>query len=152
MGQGVAFVPEGESLLTGAVWHLSVDLGVAEYARLTEDLSRDLDELVTRSADDLVTRKEVLHLRNLVEVLKDKTAGIAQILPRVARSLISLGGKALKFLFGTAINEDIANVNHKIEIKKNQQGNLVHDTDRQITISRDLDRKTSKETRKRQCR
>jgi hypothetical protein len=76
--------------------------------------------------------------------LKGKLVGIAKMLPRatrVERSPLSIGGKALTFLFGAALSEDISAVNDKIDALKAQQGNLVHDADRQLTVSRELDNK-----------
>jgi hypothetical protein len=74
--------------------------------------------------------------------LIDKVATLEQTLPtanRSKRGILSTGGKTLKFLFSTALSNDIVKLDQKVEGLKTQQGNLLHDVTNQITVTRDLD-------------
>lgn len=56
--------------------------------------------------------------------------------PRFKRSLLSLGGGVMKYLFGTVLTTDIALLNNTVEEMSNSQGRILHDVQNQITLSR----------------
>ena len=58
---------------------------------------------------------------------------------RSKRGILSIVGKTLKFLFGTALSDDIVRLDQKVDELKTQQGNLLHDVSNQIAVTRDLD-------------
>ena len=77
-----------------------------------------------------------------MEELQAKIDNIIQMLPReqrIRRGVLSLGGKALKFLFGAALSEDLDPLNAKIENLRTRVGELVHDATQHMTISREID-------------
>ncbi|PNF30504.1 hypothetical protein B7P43_G10878 [Cryptotermes secundus] len=64
-----------------------------------------------------------------------------QMLPkgkREKRGILNLGGKALKFLFGAALSEDLGPLNDKIERLRTQVGELAHDGKERLTMSREI--------------
>jgi hypothetical protein len=68
-----------------------------------------------------------------------KIHGMERILSggtRFKRSLLSLGGRAMKYLFGTALTADITLLNNRIDEMGHTQGRIVHDVQNQITLSK----------------
>jgi hypothetical protein len=60
---GVAFVHRQELMATGAVWKLTVELDVREYARAIRDIRRDVDELILRCDRHEATHRELSYLQ-----------------------------------------------------------------------------------------
>jgi hypothetical protein len=52
--------------------------------------------------------------------------------PRVEKSIISIGGQMIKYLFGKALTADIASINTRVDAMDKNQGKLVHDVQNQL--------------------
>jgi hypothetical protein len=117
LDKGIAFIREQEILLRGAVWYVTVDIRVTEYARVI-GLTQGLEELALNLGDDPARRQELRYLSMLAGELQGKLNDVIQMLPsgsRTKRGILSLGGKALKFLFRAALSEDLGPINGKID-------------------------------------
>jgi hypothetical protein len=124
------------------VWYVTLDIGVAEYAEAIGGLTRGLKDLASNLVDDLTQRQELRYLHVLAEELQGKINNILQMLPREPRTrrrIFSIGGKALKFLFGAALGEELEPINGKMEKLRTRVGELGHDTTRHMRINREMD-------------
>ena len=52
------------------------------------------------------------------------------------RSILSIGGQMMKYMFGTALTADIASINTRVDAMDQNQEMLVHDVQNQITLSK----------------
>lgn len=86
-------------------------------------------------------------VRTLLATAKEanrKIRKLKMILPdekRVKRELIPLGGKILRYLFGTAVVSDLVTLNEKVDKLGQKEGELVHDLQHQVTLTREWDDK-----------
>jgi hypothetical protein len=142
LDKGLAFVREKEILLRGAVWYVTVDLSVSEYSKVIGGLAQSLQDLTLNLGDEPARRQELRYLSMLAGELKGKLDNVLQMLPRdtrTKRGIFSLGGKALKFLFGAALSEDLEPINSKINNLGRRTGEIVHDAEQRMTVSREMD-------------
>jgi hypothetical protein len=140
--KGIAFVRDKEILLRGAVWYVTVDLSVAEYTKVIKGLTESLQDLTLNLGDEPAQRQELRYLGMLAGELKGKLENVLQMLPRDARTkrgIFNLGGKALKFLFGAALSEDLGSINNKVDNLGRKVGELVHDATQRMTVNREMD-------------
>ena len=79
-------------------------------------IQQDLDQLLTKYPLQTPLKREITHLKIMTKELTHNIATLEQILPgtnRSKRGILSIVGKALKFLFGTALSEDIVRLDQK---------------------------------------
>ena len=127
--------------LVRSAWHLCVDLSVQEYLVSERYIQQDMDQLLTKYPSQTPLKREITHLKIMTREFTDKMATLEQMLPgtnRFKRGILSIVGKTLKFLFGTALSDDIVKLDQKVDELKTQQGNLLHDVTNQITVTSDL--------------
>jgi glutamine synthetase adenylyltransferase len=130
LDRGMAVLYEREVLLSRAAWYLTLDVKIAEYTRAISELTQSLDELLVYAGREPTLRQELRYLRAISGELQGKVESITQLLPkeqRRKRGVSAIGGRVLKFLFGTALNEDLANVNSQIDSLLEKLGDVVHD-------------------------
>jgi phage-related minor tail protein len=80
--------------------------------------------------------KEIMHLKVITREVIDQTATLEQALQgtnQYTRSVLYVAGKTLKSLFHTALSENTAKLDEKID-EMTQQGDLLHDTTNQMTV------------------
>jgi uncharacterized coiled-coil DUF342 family protein len=142
MGAGVVLLHRKDVQLVQSVWHLSADISVKEYLASVRYIKQDVDHLLAKYPSQSPVERELTHLKTMTRELIDKIATLEQMLPTAnwsKRGILSVVSKTLKFLFGTALSNDILKLDQKVEELKTQQGNLLHDVTNQITVTRDLD-------------
>jgi hypothetical protein len=89
---------------------------VTTHAKAIGDLAKVLEDLTFYAGRDVVLRQELRYVSQISGELQKKTNDVLYILPReirVKRGILNLGDKALKFLFGTALSEDLGPINKK---------------------------------------
>jgi hypothetical protein len=58
---------------------------------------------------------------------------------RGKRGILNLDAKALKFLFGAALSEDLGPINRKIKTLRDKVVEIVHDATEHVTVSHEMD-------------
>jgi hypothetical protein len=115
---------------------------VTEHAKVIRGLTQGIKDLAANLGNAHVQRQELRYVGMIARELQEKIDNLLQMLPRerrVKRGMLNLGGKALKFLFGAALGEDLGPINDKIETLRSRAGELVHDAARRVTVSREMD-------------
>jgi hypothetical protein len=110
-------VREREILLRGAVWDVTVDISVTDYAKVKGELTKDLEDLAASLGNDPVRRQELRYLSMVARELRGKLDNILQMLPRgprTKRGILSIGVGS-QISFGAALREDLGPINNKIE-------------------------------------
>jgi hypothetical protein len=114
---GEVLIHQKDVQLVRSAWHLSVDLSIKEYLASVRYIQQDLDQLLTKYPSQTPLKTEITHLKNMTE-LTDKIATLEQMLPgtnRSKRGILSIVGKPLKFLFGTALLDDTVRLDQKVD-------------------------------------
>jgi predicted RNA-binding protein with EMAP domain len=125
--------------MRGAVWYVTVDFSVTKHTRVIRELTKGLEDLTFNVGRDLAQRQELRYVSKIAEELQEKVENLLQMLPRerrVRRGMLSIGGKALKFLFGAALSEDLGPIIDRIEILRTRVGELVHDATERVTAAK----------------
>jgi hypothetical protein len=99
LDKGIALVRKREIVLRGAVWYVTVDMSISEYAKVI-GLTRGFEDLTSTLRDDPTRRQELRYLHMLAEELQGKVDNILQMLPkgpRAKRGIFSMGGRLSYF-------------------------------------------------------
>ena len=116
-----------------------LNINISNYGEMAQTALRDLEELVKPLGTEPEIQREIGNLQTMAKEIIRKIRGMEQILSggtRVKRSLFFLGGRMMKYLFGTALTTDISLLNNRVEEMSHTQERIVHDVNNQITLSK----------------
>lgn len=162
MDKGLVFLKEEEILLTGDNWILTTDVDIAAYHVILDSFEGILDQIT--EIDLALGKNMIIEMKNQLDqivskeitILKADTIKIKQKLnnlvktvapyksDRVKRGLINAGGNVLKWLFGTADNNDLLEVNNKISNLQSKSEGIMNLMNEQVTIIKNLDNNNKK--------
>ena len=160
--EGLVFIPKGDFLLSGNRWIIVTDISYRHYEDLLGNLQRDfltfssflanvtselegnqpkgtdhgtsftklLQYLKTKEGSHLL--RETKWMMKTIKGLKEMFASNGEERPK--RGLINLGGKALKWLFGTMDSDDMKRINYKVEALAKRDGATLHLMEEQTSI------------------
>jgi hypothetical protein len=136
---GTAFLYEHEMQVTGNFWNLALNINISNYGEMARAALRDMEELTQVNKLEFGIQGEIRNLQAMAREIVRKINSVESILmgrPRVERSILSIGGQMMKYLFGTALTADIASINTRVDAMDQNQEMLVHDVQNQITLSK----------------
>lgn len=149
---GVWFVPKGDVVLTGESWRLVVALDVSELAAEAGGLrsrmsstTAVMEAMFQRVPALSVQRPTLARIRELEDQVDEVIQTLRDFLPheRNRRGLFNVGGKVMRWLFGTAEQEEMDVVHRGMEALKSQTGSLLHVQQEHLTLTRRLSRTTA---------
>lgn len=137
---GAVFVREGEVILSNEYWRIALEMDVSGIpAQLERVLDRIDNFREWQRGDDgwsIYNNDYLVLLKHRVHELIKKAKGVRAILPgqRGKRGLVDIGGKALKFLFGTPDSEDLRDIHKRLADVQSRGDEVVHFLEEQLTL------------------
>jgi hypothetical protein len=111
--------------VTGNFWNLALNINISNYGEMARTALMDLEELTQANKLAIGIQREIRNLQTIAREIVRKINNVESILmggPRVERSILAIGGRLMKYLFGTALTTDIASINTKVEAMDRTQG------------------------------
>ena len=140
---GVVFLDQGQFLLTNAKWTMAFDVPIKQFVQQAERLEKEIARLMgtmkhMRPEDFYMLpllSNETQTLKSTVRKLGKEIRSFEWVIPsrHTKRGLVDAGGKVLKFLFGVAEEDDIRQINSKIDTIFEGVSKSIHLQDVQAT-------------------
>jgi hypothetical protein len=159
LNKGVVFLHEQELLVTGNHWNIIVNTDVKWFRNTVNMLNLVWKQLeryeaeVTSQKADLVSWQELSRVSDITMELDREIKNVDKLLPvnptsilRKRRGLINLGGQVLKFLFGTATNSEVQELQSVVSNYENQKQDIIHAVKSQLTLLQTVDKETKQNT------
>jgi hypothetical protein len=136
----VAFISEGEVVLTGDNWRAIINFDLSPYTDAIGVLRADL-ATIHEIAERTTPVVELRHVETALTSLERKLASVKQFMPKTSRKrgLLNAGGIILKTVFGTATEMDLGRVRAAVDHLAGQHESVAHSIEQQLTYFKHLD-------------
>lgn len=125
--------------LTDEKWTLAVDININDYLDLTYRVKQQMKflDIIGKGLTDVVTGYQMRFLEEESKTMNRRLDQVTEILNGITetstpaerrhkRGLANIGGTALKFLFGTADDNDLSRIHQKFDDISVQHQEMVH--------------------------
>lgn len=161
MNQGMAFEKQQDILISDDKWTVVLNYDLTTVGQEAEELL-DLLAIVTKLTNQQRTletaagqqlyanfKVEVQRIKNNINRYVSEINELLRLLPqrKNKRGLLNVGGTALKFLFGTLDDNDLENINRKLQILAENVDSVSHDSIGQLSLMKDMNSKITTNAR-----